>query len=363
MALWRKSAASSDEAASESPAIDDKAVLKSAARDVEEAIGDWQRRVAERTHELSRLQTQHHKKVEAARKDLDRAARPEKLVAHLMGGVTVFDDRLALNGKERLLTPEVEATADTAGNLSRTRRHTLTRFALLGPFSMFTPKATRHDDRELFLLVEGPDWADMVKLPPKAQAKARELAQKINLAARTVEQTQAQRRIKVAQARANLTTIAGARGDIEEARRALEAEHGERRELLRRLDALASAAEAAAAFQPAARAVRRAQARASHVATLLEAPVRYPPKQTAVAVVEGLPCTEPPESESPPDVAALARQAASPAPAALPPESPPAGHDLVDQLERLAHLKAQGLLGENEFAAAKQALLAGGDLT
>ena len=37
---------------------------------------------------------------------------------------------------------------------------------------------------------------------------------------------------------------------------------------------------------------------------------------------------------------------------------PPAGDDVITQLERLGALKAQGLLTDEEFAAAKQKLLA-----
>jgi hypothetical protein len=47
-------------------------------------------------------------------------------------------------------------------------------------------------------------------------------------------------------------------------------------------------------------------------------------------------------------------QYAEPAPAVAPEE------DMIAQLERLGALKAQGLLTDEEFAAAKQKLLAGG---
>jgi len=49
------------------------------------------------------------------------------------------------------------------------------------------------------------------------------------------------------------------------------------------------------------------------------------------------------------------------APAAAAPEAPaaPAGDDLVAQLEKLAGLKASGVLSEEEFAAAKAKLIAG----
>jgi len=55
-----------------------------------------------------------------------------------------------------------------------------------------------------------------------------------------------------------------------------------------------------------------------------------------------------------------AQQAAPPPPQEEYAPSPPAPEDdMITQLERLGALKAQGLLTEEEFAAAKQKLLAG----
>lgn len=42
-----------------------------------------------------------------------------------------------------------------------------------------------------------------------------------------------------------------------------------------------------------------------------------------------------------------------------PPPAPAPEHDMVEQLERLAKLKEQGILTDEEFAAQKQKLLAG----
>jgi hypothetical protein len=52
--------------------------------------------------------------------------------------------------------------------------------------------------------------------------------------------------------------------------------------------------------------------------------------------------------------------AAGPAPGVLVPPAPAAaGGDMLDQLERLGALKAQGILTEEEFAAQKARILAG----
>lgn len=55
---------------------------------------------------------------------------------------------------------------------------------------------------------------------------------------------------------------------------------------------------------------------------------------------------------------AAATPAAAQAPAAVP-AAAPAGDDMVAQLQKLADLKAAGVLSEDEFAAAKAKVLAG----
>ena len=161
-------------------------------------------------------------KVNEAEAHLADSGKSSRAVArHSMGRLVVYNDRLVVKGIEHPMCPEVVATVDTAGNLSRTRRHTLTRFALIGLFSVFTPKATKHDDRELFLLLEGPDWAELIELNPDQQKKARLLAQSINLAARTSESTVAEREARVAAAREELERARLNLGDIEQAEQRL----------------------------------------------------------------------------------------------------------------------------------------------
>jgi len=56
---------------------------------------------------------------------------------------------------------------------------------------------------------------------------------------------------------------------------------------------------------------------------------------------------------------AAAAAPAAAAPAAAPAAVPAAGDDMVAQLQKLADLKAAGVLSEEEFAAAKAKVLAG----
>ncbi len=63
------------------------------------------------------------------------------------------------------------------------------------------------------------------------------------------------------------------------------------------------------------------------------------------------------QSAPPPQQYAPPPQAYAPPP---PPAPPPAGTDVTSQLNQLAQLHASGVLTDEEFAAAKQKVLAGG---
>jgi hypothetical protein len=83
---------------------------------------------------------------------------------------------------------QVSAAVETAGSLSTRPTFTRTGAGLLiaGPIGGLLGFASRKkvDKRELYLVVEGADWAELVELKPKQGEKARRFAQQINLAAR-----------------------------------------------------------------------------------------------------------------------------------------------------------------------------------
>ncbi len=60
----------------------------------------------------------------------------------------------------------------------------------LGFFFIGNAKVSRTDTRELYLAVEGPDWAYTRQLHAEHGMAARELAQAINLAARSAKSTE-----------------------------------------------------------------------------------------------------------------------------------------------------------------------------
>jgi hypothetical protein len=184
----------------EGPAL----ALKRAAGQLEEAINRRREDVNDARKQLQRAHDLYTRRVGELTKALEKTSESRKLAGGFLGPVKLFDDRIVANGRTWPLTPELTATVDTAGNLSRTRRHTLTRFALLGPLSLFAPKGTKHDDRELFLLLEAPDWAEIVKCDKNAQSQTRSLAQAINLAARNVHEALRDREQRIAHAENNL---------------------------------------------------------------------------------------------------------------------------------------------------------------
>ena len=97
----------------------------------------------------------------------------------------------------RPIVEGVHAIVETVGGISTTRGRDLAQKALggvllpgLGLFLAGNAKENIKDWRELYLLVEGPDWADTWPLDPEKGAEARQFAQAINLAARRARATE-----------------------------------------------------------------------------------------------------------------------------------------------------------------------------
>lgn len=91
----------------------------------------------------------------------------------------------------REIDPSVQAAVESAGNL--TTRTSLTRAvvgtAIAPGVGTLLGMASRKkvDARELYLVVESDEWAELIQLNPKHGEKARRLAQKLNFAARQAQ--------------------------------------------------------------------------------------------------------------------------------------------------------------------------------
>lgn len=152
--------------------------------------GSTRLRVAGHTgpyHELiERLQSGSWNADEGSR--LDPFATTERICA--LGPLVLYEDRLLTPERVFPLSGEVGAEVQTAGDFAATRGRNLAAgaagTALLGPVGMlFGAAQTKiHDLRELFLLVEGPDWAYGINFQPAYGLEVRQFAQQLNLAAR-----------------------------------------------------------------------------------------------------------------------------------------------------------------------------------
>jgi hypothetical protein len=118
------------------------------------------------------------------------------------GSMSLYGDPPCLEAhvpgrRPRVTRPIVEgvhAIVETVGGISTTRGRDLAEKALggvllpgLGLFLAGNAKENIKDWRELYLLVEGPDWADTWPLDPEKGAEARQFAQAINLAAKRTQ--------------------------------------------------------------------------------------------------------------------------------------------------------------------------------
>jgi hypothetical protein len=172
-------------------------------------------RLSEAQKTLKTEERGQSKTVKAAEKKLKAVQTPPYL-GHA-GGIKIYEDRVLTPEGVHPMDERIQAVVDTAGNMSVTRRHTLTRFALIGVFSIFTPKSTKHDTRELYFLVEHPEWASVVKLDPNAGVSARKVCASLNVAARQASTNRANRQRLIADAKAQLDGVRGDRVKLEQA--------------------------------------------------------------------------------------------------------------------------------------------------
>jgi Short C-terminal domain len=129
-------------------------------------------------------------------------------------GVVVFQRWIrAPHGEGPILGTEV--VVDTAGNLAVTRRATLTRMAagglLLGPLgallSTGVSKPKRHDVREVYLLIENPQFSSVVPCLPREGPKARQFAAQINTLAKQASNAEPARQKLIGDLRASLERL------------------------------------------------------------------------------------------------------------------------------------------------------------
>src|SRR4051812_13894863 len=123
---------------------------------------------------VERAEKDHRRAVHDAEKTVAKLQKPKTLGRYRQ--TTLTEVTISGPGGSGQLTPEVLATVDTAGNLAVTKRITLTRLAAGGIVGgLVFQKKQKHDSRELYLMVEGPDFAILQECSPEDGAKVRKL--------------------------------------------------------------------------------------------------------------------------------------------------------------------------------------------
>lgn len=147
------------------------------------------------------------------------------------GSVSVNELMITLNGQSFALNDQIRATVDTAGNLATSSRSTFTRVAggavLFGPVGAIVGASAKknkiHDTRELYLMIESPQFGAAITCNPDHGPRVRQLAVAINNAGRQVEQMTAYRVSQISIADAALAAEEANTEPIDTAAAALEA--------------------------------------------------------------------------------------------------------------------------------------------
>lgn len=165
-------------------------VRSAAERDYSRRIGDAEFAFRKRKDEADpRLKAAERRAAEAEMVGRERVVS----FSGLDGSVVAEANSLTINGKTFVMNTSVRASVDTGGNFSQHSRSTLTRMAagglLLGPVGMLAggmvKKSQNADLRELYLLIEGDDFAAAITCNPNLGSAARQAAAAINQAAKT----------------------------------------------------------------------------------------------------------------------------------------------------------------------------------
>lgn len=373
----------------------------SALEDLETIIGDWKGRCAEATARAGDCLTDFQARVAPDERALRDLLEPPAVKN--FGGVTLYPNRIVMNGVVRQLSPGMKTVAETRGNINRAKRSLLTRSAVgvatfpisfgLGFFA--TPKTKKHDDREVVLIVEGSDWAEMATYSPALQRDVVRFAKEIETTAEEWAAGQSERLPKAAAVAQRIRDVHENSAELNAALDALESVRSEQapQEALDRVQARIGDDDLKVSRDTR----KRIEAAQSEVADLSVAPPTaeaqgtdwWRPSLTIAALKtesmgllfrrsandvgrslgrwQSNPASGPAGGGNMPleDLLVIAETAQVPIapgtagplppPAAIPPSS---GGDTVEALGRLAEMRTAGLLTDEEFAAAKARLLA-----
>lgn len=217
---------------------------RTAAKEVERRLKDaskaYDARVKDATKAVEQAEKAYESRVKQAEKQLAGAQSSKKLAS--FARVTLFDDRITTPDGTSVLSPDVRADCDTAGNLERSSRVTATRLLTVGIFAFAFKKKKTHDSRELYLAVETPDFMSVLEVDPDKGPAARKFAAQITSQAKQAPAVIEQKKKMAGFARAEVEKARADRSAIEAANehlRSAEAETAEADRIRAELDALA----------------------------------------------------------------------------------------------------------------------------
>ncbi len=357
--------------------------------------GEWRAALDEARSVVAERQPEYDARVEQAATPLRALLDPPPLKS--LGSVTLYPNRIAINGVVHNLDAETNTVAETRGNINRVKRSLLTRVAVgvaTGGPGFYATKTKKHDDREVVLIVEGSDWAEMATFAPALQRDVVRFAKEIEAAGAAWAAGASDRRPEATRLAQDVRPMRDDRAELDDAMSTLATVRSQAH-VQAHLEALRSIVE-----QGGLSVSRSERKRIDAIQTLVDAeeslppppppppppPTSYSPSRTRTVRLAdfrteslglmvrrsandlsrglGRWKSNPPQGrpETPltiEELLAIAEQAEAgePPAAAISPPPPPAPEATVDALSRLAEMHQAGILSDDEFTAAKQRLL------
>lgn len=325
--------------------------LKAATNELHSLLQRSEQEIGTSRKRLAATHDNYRKCVASARKNVKKDAKPRRLLGTLGDPIQVYENAVVIERKSHPLSEGITATVDAAGNLSRTRRLTVTRTALLGPATIFAPKARKHDDRELFILVEGPNWFKVVELRPDQQKEAREISHALEALSALASQIASDFHARIAAATKALDDETKSVGTIVEAEADLvRAHHQSVTEVASRRDDLVNLLNSCSSDdRTAKKTTRLLQAAQKFIDAQLEIPARPIEELDGEVDTAGF-------ADVTPEIGAPAQETDQDLN-----EIEGAVHDndvdVYDQIRKLGALKDEGLITEKQFESKRTDLL------
>lgn len=190
---------------------------------LEASAGEWTAQCEDAVARVESCRAAMRSRMEPDERALREILEPPQIKS--FGSVTLYPNRIVMNGVVRQLAPGVQTLAETRGNINRAKRSLLTRTAVgvftfpmaagLGFFA--TPKTKKHDDREVVLIVEGSDWAEMTTYAPALQRDVIRFAKEIEATADAWMTGQRERAPRAAALAGRIREIQDESADLDEA--------------------------------------------------------------------------------------------------------------------------------------------------